>query len=33
MTYKPFPSKAGVNKDDSPLVDQLTWTDADKIRL
>lgn len=33
MTYKPLPSKAGVNKDDSPLEAQLTWTDADKIRF
>ena len=33
MTYSKFPSKAGVNKDDSPLEAELTWTDADKIRF
>lgn len=33
MTFKPLPSKAGVDKDNSPLMDQLTWTDADKIRF
>lgn len=33
MTYQQLPSKAGVDKDNSPLVDQLSWTDADKIRF
>lgn len=33
MTYKPLPSKAGVNKDDSPLEAGLIWIDADKIRF
>ena len=31
MTYQPLPSRAGIDKDSSPLVDQLTWTDAAKI--
>ncbi len=33
MTYQTLPTKAGVDKDNSPLTDQLTWTDADKIRF
>ena len=33
MVYKPLPSKAGVDKDNSPLVDQLIWVNADKIRF
>ena len=33
MTYGPLPSKAGVNKDDSPLEAGLIWIDADKIRF
>ena len=33
MTYQRMPTKPGVDKDNSPLVDQLTWTDADKIRF
>lgn len=33
MTYQTLPSRAGVDKDNSPLVDQLAWTDADKIRF
>lgn len=33
MTYSTLPTKPGVDKDNSPLADQLAWTDADKIRF
>lgn len=33
MTYSRLPSRAGVDKDNSPLEAELTWTDANKIRF
>ena len=33
MSYRPLSARAGVDKDNSALVDQLGWTDADKIRF
>ncbi len=33
MTYQSLPTKAGIDKENSPMVGQLNWTDADKIRF
>ncbi|MHB1204794.1 MAG: hypothetical protein ACYCZX_04440 [Rhodospirillaceae bacterium] len=33
MTFQTLPSKAGVDKDNSPLEAELGWTDADKVRF
>jgi hypothetical protein len=33
LTYQNIPSKAGVDKDNSPLGTEFGWTDADKVRF